>query len=98
HLALGISGEIRTRLIRYRSKMETAEDYFPRIERVNDDIGNIWTPEKEKLVRTGSVLRVGDVITFTVTATHPQGVELEYAVVSPFRHYLSFQKNNVLSI
>ena len=32
HLAIGICGEIRTRIIRYRSKMETSEDYFPRIE------------------------------------------------------------------
>ena len=46
HLAIGISGEIRNRLIRYRSKQETSEDYYPRIESVRDSLGNIWTPEK----------------------------------------------------
>lgn len=44
-LANGIMGEIRTRLIRYRSKRETSEDYFPRIESARDSLGNIWTPE-----------------------------------------------------
>src|SRR6266487_2614817 len=42
-LAAGIAGEIRTRLIRYRSKLETKEDYFPRIESAGDSLGNIWT-------------------------------------------------------
>ena len=34
-------GEIRTRLIRYRSKLETSEDYFPKIESARDSLGNI---------------------------------------------------------
>src|SRR5687767_15219566 len=34
---------IRTRLIKYRSKMETSEDFFPRIESARDSIGNIFT-------------------------------------------------------
>ena len=36
HLAIGIAGEIRTRLVRYRSKQETGEDYYPRIESAMD--------------------------------------------------------------
>src|SRR5712692_5396282 len=43
HLVLGIAGEIRTRMIRYRSKEETGEDYYPRIESARDSVGNIWT-------------------------------------------------------
>jgi len=36
HLILGIAGEIRTRMIRYRSKEETGEDYYLRIESVRE--------------------------------------------------------------
>ena len=44
NLILGISGEIRNRIVRYRSKQEVAEDYFPRLESVRDSLGSIWTP------------------------------------------------------
>src|SRR6266404_2098739 len=44
HLAAGIAGEIRKRLMRYRNKLETTEDYFLRIESARDSLGNIWTP------------------------------------------------------
>ncbi len=51
-LALGISGEIRTQIIRYRSSKETTEGFFPRIESVRDSLGNVWTPS----VRTPSIV------------------------------------------
>jgi hypothetical protein len=77
HLILGIAGEIRTRLIRYRSKQETSEDYYPRIESVRDSLGNIWTPERSSLTNA-TLLRPGDTIEYVVTATDPLGDELEY--------------------
>jgi hypothetical protein len=83
HLAAGIAGEIRTRLIRYRSKMETSEDYFPRIEVVRDSLGNIAIASGEKkYVMTKSILRPGDTIDFVVTAVDPLGEPLSYALES----------------
>lgn len=48
HLALGIAGEIRTRMIKFRSKQETSEDVFPRIESIRDSLGNIYTFGRSK--------------------------------------------------
>src|SRR5437870_12298755 len=42
-LAIGTAGELRTRLVRYRSKRETTADCFPRIESARDSLGNLWT-------------------------------------------------------
>lgn len=93
HLVLGIAGEIRTRLIRYRSKMETSEDYFPRIESVRDSIGNILTYGGSK--NTSNILRVGDTIEFLVTASDPLGGEIEYALtVTGHHHNPEWQKEN----
>jgi hypothetical protein len=77
YLILGISGEIRNRIILYRSKKETGEDYFPRIESVRDNLGNYVVSSKssnnEKLI-----LRPGDFLTFVISATDPLGEALEY--------------------
>lgn len=79
HLALGIAGEIRTRLVRYRSKQETSEDYYPRIESVRDNYGNIWTSESNyKGVNTNAILRPGDEIEIVITGSDPLGEDIEY--------------------
>lgn len=84
HLILGISGEIRNRIVRYRSKMETPDDCFPRIESVRDSLGNLWVPSMEnatlKAVNTTTSLRPGDVVDFVATATDPEDLQLQYAV------------------
>lgn len=79
HLALGIAGEIRTRLVRYRSKQETSEDYYPRIESVRDNYGNIWTSESNsKGINTKVILRPGDEIEIVITGSDPLGEDIEY--------------------
>lgn len=81
-LAVGISGEIRSRLIRYRSKLETNEDCFPRIECVRDSLGNVSTPPGCSS-DTKLVLRPGDLIDYVITAGDPLGQPLQYrALVS----------------
>ncbi len=82
HLILGISGEIRNQIVRYRSKQETADDVFPRIESARDSLGNIFTPAVMggTTVGTKTVLRPGDMIDFVVTATDPLGEELSYSL------------------
>ena len=93
HLIIGISGEIRNRIILYRSKKETGEDYFPRIESARDNLGNLCTPEKI-YCDTGLVLRVGDKLTFVITASDPQGEELEYCCFGN----ADWQESNIIEI
>jgi hypothetical protein len=81
HLALGIAGEIRARLVRYRSKKETAQDCFPRIESARDSIGNIWIPQSSHdSFFTRTVLRTGDILDYLVTAQDPEDMPLEYGI------------------
>jgi hypothetical protein len=96
HFILGISGEIRNRIIRYRSKQEMVEDYFPKIESARDSLGNIWTPGMHNVVETGMCLREGDTIDFVVTASDPYGEVLRYSLISPNRDIL-YGDSNVMS-
>ena len=97
HLILGISGEIRIRLIRYRSRQETSEDYYyPKIESARDSLGNIYTYGKVGSTNTGMSLRVGDFIEFVITATDPMGEPLQYAVYNSF--LTKWQDNNIIQL
>src|SRR5690606_10696484 len=40
NLAIGISGEIRSQITSFFSKMDTGESYYPRIEFAQDSLGN----------------------------------------------------------
>src|SRR3989454_12111764 len=97
YLAIGIAGEIRTRLVRYRSKRETAADYFPRIESVRDSLGNMWTAAEPggHTVYTKSVLRPGDQVDFVTTARDPEDAPLEYGLF--VRVPLKWSKASTLS-
>ena len=100
HLALGISGEIRTRLVRYRSKQEAIEDYFPRIESARDSFGNIWTLEGSfgEPVFTNTILRPDDTVEFVITASDPLGEEIEYGIERRRMSKEIWQKSNLFSI
>lgn len=76
HLALGISGDIRAQIIRYRKKMDNADDYFPKIESVRDSVGNAWPTAN--LAASKATVRVGDQIEFVITATDPLGEPMQY--------------------
>jgi hypothetical protein len=80
-LVIGLATEIRTRITRYRSKKETAADYFPRIESARDSLGNIWTAESRGIYcSTKMILRPGDFLEFVITATDPDGGPLLYSL------------------
>tara|TARA_R110002124_G_scaffold266548_1_gene433479 strand:+ start:1160 stop:1939 length:780 start_codon:yes stop_codon:yes gene_type:complete len=79
HLIVGISGYFRGQIVKFRSKMETGEDVFPRIESVNDNYGNIWTPGVGAVIAQ-EVLRPGDDLEFMVKGTDPKGESLEYGL------------------
>lgn len=82
HLIVGISGEIRTRIVRFWSRQETSEGCFPVIESVRDSLGNLYARGDTIMVWTGMTLRVGAVVQYEVTAIDPMGQALEYGVQS----------------
>jgi hypothetical protein len=99
HLIIGISGEIRNRLVRYRSKMETGDDYYPRLECVRDSLGNVWVPADSKLpFDTGARLRPGDTVEWVVSATDPMDDTLLYNAAIIGGRETGWQENNVLSL
>lgn len=96
HLAVGISGEIRSRIVRYRSKRDRVDDVFPRIESVRDNLGHI-SSAGNKSVQTGATLRPGDVVDFVVTASDPEGLPLQYSLYARYDDKLEWQAENMLS-
>ena len=98
NLILGISGEIRTRLIRYRSKQETSEDYYPRIESARDSLGNIYTFGQTAFIFTKMCLRIGDVVEFVVTASDPLGANLQYGLSVSLVNEDNWQDSNVMAL
>lgn len=96
YLAIGITGKIRTDVTRYFSKMETGDSYYPRIQSIQDNLGNTWSIGNSKSLNTGCKLRPNDLLQFTVSATDPMGDVLEYLVipcVSPFEGKWSKEGN-----
>lgn len=98
HLALGISGEIRTRIVRFRSTQETSESYFPRIECIRDSLGDIWTSGDDSALFTGKIVRPDDTIDFVITASDPMGDLLEYGISVDYGLGMKWQKNNSVSL
>lgn len=97
----GISSEIRMRLVRYRSKNETSQDYFPRIEHVHDSLGSTWLYGRNRygqIIDTNRNLRVGDPIEFVISATDPKGDQLLYRIKTIHGTYDSgWKSTNTLS-
>jgi hypothetical protein len=82
-LIVGISGQVRNLIVRYRSSLETSDSYYPRIESVMDNLGNTWVPTGRpglEMVPTKNRLRVGDVLEFIVKASDPLGGSLEFGL------------------
>jgi len=78
HLVLGISGEIKTRLVKYRSmKEDSSENYYPKFDIVQDNYGNKII-SNQLIKKNQTILRPGDTIEFTLTASDPYGEELEF--------------------
>jgi len=92
HLVLGISGEIRNRIVRYRSKQESVEDFYPRIESVRDSLGNIWVAGDLATKIVKHPLRLNDLLDLVVTARDPQDAELEFGIATNEMYPVSWQK------
>jgi hypothetical protein len=100
-LVLGIAGDIGSRLVRWRSRLETTDDCFPRIESARDSLGNLWVPasgyEPHGCV-TGMTLRPGDRVDFVVTARDPEDLPLEYGISAGVAASDAWQKSGEFSV
>lgn len=75
----GITGELKTLLINYHNKNMNPDDYFIKILKVHDNIGNIFEADSGRFgMITKSVLRVGDLIEININAYDPKGREMVY--------------------
>lgn len=72
----GILMDLKTLKTVYHNKNEMKEDYFIRITKVSDNLGNIW--EKGKYNNPKPILRAGDVYEIFVEAFDPKGREINY--------------------
>ncbi|TVR38634.1 MAG: hypothetical protein EA392_09165 [Cryomorphaceae bacterium] len=93
HLVLGVSGELRARIIAYRSMLEVGKEGFPRIESVKDSFGNLWTVGKPMRIKTNSTLRVGDVVEYIITASDPEQEPLQYRILG-----YKWESSNILRL
>jgi hypothetical protein len=81
HLIVGISGELRTRIMKYRGKREEVDDYFPVVEAVTDSLGNnASNTTYAQAIVARSPVRVGDEVEIRISSTDPMGEELEYSI------------------
>jgi hypothetical protein len=85
-LASGIAGLIRNRVTIYLSMRDPEGDYYPRVVRIEDSLGNsfTYTPEVDfsgpVFIRTPTTLRVGETVVFRCEGNDPQGRTLTWGV------------------
>jgi hypothetical protein len=83
-LASGIAGYIRNRVTIYLSDQDPDGDYYPRVERIEDNFGNVFSYSAGISlggpigVPTKTVLRVGDQVSFRCIGSDPQGRTLQW--------------------
>lgn len=81
-LLRGIAGDIRNRVTRYRSEMDPKENWWPRIESVQDSFGSTFTRGTTdfapplQIVSTDMILGLDDEVSFTCAGWDPQAREL----------------------
>ncbi|MDD2666267.1 MAG: hypothetical protein PHD13_03510 [Methanocellales archaeon] len=102
NLVLGICGEIRSLIVKYRSRA-----HFPQIESAQDSLGSLLLPGPivqftlaKKVLRmvpvtlTEKVLRPGDEVEFIITASDKEGGEIEFAIQKGCSMCEKWQKDN----
>ena len=79
-LIAGITGELKSTLVKYHNKNMDADDYFIRILKVSDSLGNQWgigNLNNTLLVAKG-ILRVNDKIEIFIEAYDPKNREITF--------------------
>lgn len=74
-----ITEDLKLKIVQYHNKNMGAEDYFIKILKVTDSLGNTWEEPRLGLI-TQSTLRVGDTLELIVDAYDPKGGEIEYKI------------------
>ncbi len=104
NLVMGICGEIRSLIVKYRSKME---GHFPQIESAQDSLGSLLLPgpivqftlaknvlRMVPVTLTEKVLRPGDEVEFIITASDAKRGEIEFALQKGCGMCEKWQKDN----
>ncbi|QWP77510.1 hypothetical protein J5226_03640 [Lysobacter sp. K5869] len=79
HLVCGISGLIRTRIMKFRGARDDMHSFFPVIEHVTDSLGNqMANPAYATMIVAKDPVRVGDTVEIRVSSIDPQGEPLLY--------------------
>jgi len=86
----GIVSDLKNLITIYHNKNEMKDDFFVKIIKVNDNLGNIWNP---KLLGSKPTLRVGDQYELIVEANDPKDREIEYKILD-IRGFQIVQKSN----
>lgn len=75
----------------YHNKNEMKDDYFIRINKISDNLGNIWT-QNVNVCKTP--LRVGDNYELIIEAVDPKNRDIEYKVQTMNSKFKITQKEN----
>ena len=82
HLVLGISGELRNRIAIYRNTKEQSSMYYPVVQSITDNFGNIHDGVTNAIIQTGVRMEIGETVKFTCRATDPEDRELHWQLCS----------------
>ena len=84
HLVIGLAGEIRNTITRYRSTVSPRGEYYPIIELVEDSLGTRIVPSPPQQTgsnfKLGARLAVGDRVSFKLKAWDPQGRDIVWNI------------------
>ncbi len=80
NLIIGITGDLKSLLVKYHNKNMDANDYFIRILKISDNLGNQWEIGKGNLsgLITKSTIQVNDTVNIKVEAYDPKNREITY--------------------
>lgn len=93
NMVKGITGDLKTTLTRYHNKNENKDDFFIKILKISDNLGNCIEHCKKPLMMliVQGELRVGDYLEIDIEAHDPKDREIEYRI---FNENIDFKNNN----
>lgn len=94
----GIVNDLKTQLVIHHNKNMNADDYFIKLLKVSDSIGNTWEYGDNGHKFTKKILRVGDTIEFIIEAFDPKGREINYELYTKSFKLNSKEKNLQITI
>jgi hypothetical protein len=99
HFLKGIIGDLKTKIVIHHNRNMNADDYFIKVLKVSDNLGNNWDNTMNPLgLTTTNILRVGDSIELLIDAFDPKGREITYEVQWGDTNLSSLSNSFVLSV